>query len=253
MRQIFDLTTPLGRRVNSVITAVILFSMVTLVAETHYIASAGALPRWLWTLELVVWIAFGVEYLLRIALAPSPLRYIFSFYGIVDLLAVLGGFANVPSGTSLRLLRLLRVFRVLKLVRGSEAIDRFRAAFRDIADELLVYLSASGVLMFIASVGIYELEHDQPGTPYVGIFDSFYWAVLSLTAGAEGYQPYSAGGKLLSIFIVLIGLGVVAVPSGLLASALYKHDKRARPAEPAQSAQSPPADKPHPTSQTSPS
>ncbi len=226
MREIFDLDTRLGRRVNAFISAVIVLSMATLVVDTHYTAADGGLPGWLWTLELVIWVLFAVEYIMRIALAPSAWRYIFSFYGIVDLLAVLGGFANVPAGTSLRLLRLLRVFRVVKLVRGSAALDRFRAAFRDIADELLVYVSASGILMFIASVGIYELEHDQPDTLYVSIFDSFYWAVLSLTAGAEGYQPLSFGGKLLSIFIVLIGLGVVAVPSGLLASALYKHDSQ---------------------------
>ena len=224
MRQIFDLETSRGRRVNWFITLVILVSMATLVADSHYTVGDGSIPRWLWTIELVVWILFSVEYFLRILFAPSRRRYIFSFFGIVDLLAVLGGFANFPFAVSFRLLRVLRVFRVVKLVRGSAALNRFRVAFRDITDELFVYLSASGMILFIASVGIYELEHDQPDTLYVSIFDSFYWAVLSLTAGAEGYQPGSTGGKLLSIFVVLVGLGVVAVPSGLLASALYKHD-----------------------------
>ena len=224
MRQIFDLETVHGRRVNWFITVVILVSMATLVGDSHYTVGDRSVPRWLWTIELVTWILFGVEYFLRVLFAPSRRRYIFSFFGIVDLLAVVGGFANFPFAVSFRLLRVLRVFRVVKLVRGSAALNRFRVAFRDIADELFVYLSASGVILFIASVGIYELEHDQPGTLYVSIFDSFYWAVLSLTAGAEGYQPGSVGGKLLSIFVVLVGLGVVAVPSGLLASALYKHD-----------------------------
>ncbi|WP_420438993.1 ion transporter [Candidatus Poriferisodalis sp.] len=119
MRQIFDLDTRLGRRVNVFITAVIVLSMATLVTDTHYAAADGGLPGWLWTLELVIWVLFGVEYVMRIVLAPSAWRYVFSFYGIVDLLAVLGGFANVPAGTSLRLLRLLRVFRVPKLVQRS--------------------------------------------------------------------------------------------------------------------------------------
>ena len=90
----------------------------------------------------------------------------------MDLLAVLGGFASFPFAVSLRLLRVLRVFRVVKLLRGSAALNRFQVAFRDITDELFVYLSASGVILFIASVGIYELEHDQPDTLYVSIFDS---------------------------------------------------------------------------------
>lgn len=219
-----DLNTKAGRRFNHALAVVILAATAGLVAEVCYTANDQAVPGWLRAAELAVWILFCAEYAARILLAENRRAYIRSFYGIIDLLAVIGGPSSTAALGSIRLLRVLRVLRIVKLVRGSAAIDRFRAAAKDIADELAVYLSASGILMFIASVGIYELEHDQPDTLYVSIFDSFYWAVLSLTAGAEGYQPLSGGGKLLSIFIVLIGLGVVAVPSGLLASALYKHD-----------------------------
>ena len=138
MRQIFDLETSRGRRVNLFVTLVILVSMATLVADSHYTVGDASIPRWLWTIELVVWVLFGVEYFLRILFAPSRRRYIFSFFGIVDLLAVLGGFANFPFAVSFRLLRVLRVFRVVKLVRGSAALNRFRVAFRDITDELFV-------------------------------------------------------------------------------------------------------------------
>lgn len=222
-REFLDLDTSRGRRANHVLTVLIVTSVVTLIMDVHHRANGGV-PGWLIAAETAIWLLFCVEYVLRIVVAPNKKAYILSFYGIIDLLALVGGLSSIPPLASLRVLRVLRVFRVVKLVRGSAALDRFRTAFRDIVDELAVYLSASGILMFIASVGIYELEHDQEGTLYTGVFDSFYWAVLSLTAGAEGYQPQSTGGKLLSIAVVLIGLGVVAVPSGLLASALYKTD-----------------------------
>lgn len=221
---LFDLDTAVGRRVNAFVSALIIASMVGLVAEIHYRAAGGAVPGWIRVAEGAILAVFCCEYVLRAAMAQRAVKYMISFYGVIDLLTIIGGLSVMPVLSGMRSLRLLRVFRVMKLVRGSDAIARFKTALRDIADEMAVYLSASGILMFIASIGIYELEHDQEGTLYSGIFDSFYWAVLSLTAGAEGYAPMSAGGKMLSIVVVVIGLGVVAVPSGLLASALYKAD-----------------------------
>ena len=118
----------------------------------------------------------------------------------------------------------------MKLVRLSNAIDRFKEAFSDIKDELAIYLGATAVLTFVASYGIYELEHEV-NENYGNIFECTYWAVASMTAGAEGYAPMTVGGKILSMVLVLFGLGIVAVPSGLMASALSKQPNRGRESE----------------------
>jgi voltage-gated potassium channel len=220
VRDLFDLATPRGRVVEGAVGLLVLASVGVVVAETT-VDPAGAAFRQLMRIDFAIWVAFCVEYAARVAAARSRRRYMFSFFGIVDLLAVLAGIPAIAGLRTVKVLRLLRALRVLKLVRLSNAIDRFKDAFSDIKDELAIYLGATAVLTFIASYGIYELEHET-NENYGNIFECTYWAVASMTAGAEGYAPVTVGGKILSMVLVLFGLGIVAVPSGLMASALSK-------------------------------
>lgn len=216
----FDIATRRGRLVESVLGLFVLASVAVVIAETT-LDPAGTAFRRLARIDFAIWVIFCIEYVARLATARPRRRYIFSFLGIVDLLAVVAGIPAIAGLRTVKILRLLRALRVLKLVRLSNAIDRFKAAFADIKDELAIYLGATAVLTFIASYGIYELEHEV-NENYGNIFECTYWAVASMTAGAEGYAPVTVGGKLLSMVLVLFGLGIVAVPSGLMASALSK-------------------------------
>ncbi|MDE0132285.1 MAG: ion channel, partial [bacterium] len=111
--------------------------------------------------------------------------------------------------------------RVLKLARYSSAVDRFSEAFDDIKDELALFSGVTAVMTFIAAYGIWEFEHET-NDAYGNLFECVYWSVASLTMGAEGIAPSTVAGKILAMLLVLIGLGIVAVPSGLFASALSK-------------------------------
>lgn len=217
---LFDVDSRRGRWVEGTLGAVVLVSVGVLVAETAVDPSSRAFRR-LRAADFVIWVVFCVEYAARLLAARPRRKYVFSFFGLVDLLAVLSGVPAVAGLRSVKILRILRAIRVLKLVRLSSAIDRFKAAFTDIRDELGIYLGATAVLTFVASYGIYEFEHEV-NPLYGNIFECTYWAVASMTAGAEGYAPMTVGGKLLSMVLVLFGLGIVAVPSGLMASALAK-------------------------------
>lgn len=227
--KLFDMEVPLGRRVESVIGVLIVASLVTVVAET-VVEEGGTAFLWLERTEFALWVFFCVEYALRIAAAPVRRRYIFSFYGVVDLLAVISGVVHISALGVWRALRILRSLRVFKLVRYSSALERFSEAYQDIKDELALYLAATAIMTFMASYGIWELEHEENET-YSNIFECVYWAVTSVTAGAENMVPVTVPGKILSMLLVLLGLGIVAVPSGLLASALSKQDPKGAAAD----------------------
>lgn len=222
LKTLFDITTPLGRRVESIIGILIVASLVTVVAET-VVDQESSVFWWLEKVEFVIWVLFVIEYALRVSTAPVKRRYIFSFYGMVDLLAVLSALTRISALGALKALRILRALRVLKLVRYSSALDRFSEAYRDIKDELAVYFAATGVMTFIAAYGIWELEHEN-NAAYNNIFDCVYWAVASITTLGADMVPTTIPGRILSMLLVLLGLGLVAVPSGLLASALSKQD-----------------------------
>lgn len=227
----FDVETRCGRVVEGSLGLVVLASVAILVAETVVDHSSATFQR-LRMVDTAIWAVFCVEYAARLAAARPRRKYVFSFFGLVDLLAVLAGIPAIAGLRSIKILRILRALRVLKLVRLSSALDRFKAAFADIRDELAIYLGATALLTFVASYGIYQFEHEV-NPVYGNIFECTYWAVASMTAGAEGYVPMTVGGKLLAMVLVLFGLGIVAVPSGLMASALAKQpnprDEEAQP------------------------
>jgi voltage-gated potassium channel len=115
----------------------------------------------------------------------------------------------------------MRLFRILKLTRHSEAIARFTRAIRQIRAELVVFGGFTGVLLYVASVGIYYFEHGDQPDKYSSIFDALWWAVATLTTVGYGdTYPITIGGRFFTFVILLIGRGVVAVISGMLASAL---------------------------------
>ncbi|WP_444894099.1 ion transporter [Microbulbifer sp. TRSA001] len=169
-------------------------------------------------------IVFTVEYLGRVYVAKNKLNFIFSFYGLIDLLAFLPFY--IASGLDLRALRVVRlfqVFRVLKLLRYSKAVARFSRAFRMVKEELVLFGVTALILLYLAAVGIYYFENTAQSEQFKSIFHSLWWAVTTLTTVGYGdMYPVTLGGRVFTFFVLLIGLGVVAIPTGLVASALSK-------------------------------
>tara|TARA_R110002072_G_scaffold171004_4_gene324729 strand:- start:427 stop:1146 length:720 start_codon:yes stop_codon:yes gene_type:complete len=207
--------------ISGIIATLILFSVICFSLDT--VPDLDPLTqKFLYYSEIVVVGIFSAEYLYRIYVAESRLRFIFSFYGLVDLLAILPFYiAPMVDLRTLRLLRFFRLARLLKLGRYHNAIARFGKAFAIAKEELVIFIVATLIFVYLAAVGIYYFEHVAQPNVYMTIFDSLWWAVTSLTTVGYGdMYPITAGGRVFSFFILMLGLGLVAVPAGVMASAL---------------------------------
>lgn len=174
--------------------------------------------------EIVSIGVFSVEYVVRLTLSRPRWRYLFSFLGLIDLIAILPFYLSLGIDLrSLRVFRLLRLFRILKLARYSAAMRRFHRAFVIAREELILFGATALILLYLAAVGIYHFENEAQPEVFTSIFDSLWWAVATLTTVGYGdIYPVTSGGRLFTFFVLLLGLGVVAVPTGLIASALSK-------------------------------
>ena len=226
--------TTAGRLFDIMIQALIIISLVSFSVDTLPNLSASA-RQILSAVEVGTVAIFTVEYVLRIAVADRRLGYVFSFFGLIDLLAIIPFY--ITSGVDLRAVRafrLLRLLRALKLVRYSQAVQRFHRAFRIAREEIVLFFGVACVLMFLAAVGIYYFENPAQPDAFRSVFHSLWWAVVTLSSVGYGdVYPVTAGGRIFTFFVLMIGLGVVAVPAGIVASALGEARKpeQAKPAE----------------------
>jgi len=122
---------------------------------------------------------------------------------------------------SLRLVRFIRLLRLLKLARYNNAIVRFTKAIYLVKEELIIFTLASLVTIYFAALGIYHFEHDAQPEVFRSIFDSLWWAVATLTTVGYGdIYPITLAGRIFTFLILMVGLGLIAVPTGIVASAL---------------------------------
>lgn len=209
------------RRVALAIGAAIVVSCVLIALETvpSIHAQHGAL---LLVLEFAFLMLFVAEYITRLICSPRPLDYALSFWGIVDLLACLPALLFLlPDWQVLRSLRLVRMIRLLKLFRLSHALDRVERAFYAVRDELAVFVFLALLVLFLAAVGIYHFEHAAQPDVFGSIPASLWWALATLTTVGYGdVYPVTGGGKAFTGLVLLVGLGVVAVPAGVVTAAL---------------------------------
>ncbi len=221
-----DWLLPGARRFELLVQSVIVLSLVSMTFETLQTAPAAA--RGLFnTVSTGCLVFFLVEFALRTLRAERKLGYIFSFWGVVDLLAIAPALLLAGQSTmALRVLRLLRLARVLKLYRSSAAIQRLRKAFSSVYDELLVTFFLAFLVFFIAAAGIYAFEHEAQPEAFASIPAAMWWAVATLTTVGYGdVYPVTPGGKAFTAVLLVLGLGLVAIPTGLIAAALQNTDK----------------------------
>ena len=208
-----------GRIFDRVVVSLILLSILIVSLET-----LPNLPA-LWQLkfayvETTLTVLFTLEYALRVFVAPKRTQYIFRFYGLVDLLAVVPFYFS--AGVDLLA---LRAFRLLKLVRYTSAVVVFSKAMKFAKGQLLTFGFATLVVLFISSAVMYAFEHRAQPDQFRSLFDSMWWVIenlLRINMGYRDMQPATVGGNIFAHFMMLYGIVLVAVPAGIFASALSK-------------------------------
>jgi len=182
------------------------------------------------TLEWIITIFFTIEYILRVISIKKPKNYIFSFYGIVDFLSTIPLYVSLifaSSGAllSLRALRLLRVFRVFKLVRYTGAGSSVAVALRKSIPKILIFLYSVVIISFIAGTVMYIVEGPENG--YTSIPTGIYWAIVTLTTvGFGDIHPVTPLGQFIATIIMLLGYGVIAVPTGIVTAEMTKENTK---------------------------
>lgn len=216
---IFEAETPGGRFFDVVLLIVICLSVAAVCLESvrSIRESHGAALR---VAEWVFTILFSVEYVLRLIAVRRPLRYAWSFYGIVDLLAILPTYLSlIVGGTQslvvIRALRLLRAFRVLKLTEYVGAARMLNVALAKSVRKIIVFLGAVLTVVLIAGSLMYLIEGEENG--FTSIPRSVYWAIVTMTTVGYGdIAPNTVLGQALASLLMILGYGVIAVPTGIV-------------------------------------
>lgn len=220
-----DPETISGRIFALLIQALIIISLITFSVDTLPDLSAST-KSILQRIELMTVIIFTIEYLLRLITTERKLRFVFSFYGLIDLLAIVPFYLSTGLDLrAVRIFRLLRLIRILKLLRYNQAVNHFAEALKSIKEELILFGVVAAIMLYLSAVGIYYFEHEAQPEAFQSVFHSLWWAVTTLTTVGYGdMYPITLGGRVFTFFVLMIGLGVVAVPTGLLASAMSREN-----------------------------
>ncbi|MDP6932514.1 MAG: ion transporter [Myxococcota bacterium] len=216
---IFEADTPAGKTFDVGLLWAIVLSVVVVCLDSvesirDQFGPSLRLAEWIFTL------AFTVEYLLRLACVGRPLRYARSFYGIVDLLAVLPTYlslamSGLPSLLVLRALRLLRVFRILKLAHLMGEARQLTSAMKASGAKIFVFLAGVLTLALIMGAIMYLVEGEENG--FTSIPRSLYWAIVTLTTVGYGdITPQTPLGQALASLLMILGYGIIAVPTGII-------------------------------------
>jgi len=222
---IFEADTPLGKLFDVGLLVSIATSIVAVMLESVRAVDAR-FGDWLRGVEWYLTAAFTVEYALRLWSVHSPLRYARSFFGIVDLLAILPTYLSVllPGSQSLvviRALRLLRIFRIFKLARFLSEANVLLGALRSGSRKVVVFLGSVLVLVSILGSAMYIIEGDEGG--FSSIPMSIYWAVVTMTTVGYGdIIPQTVLGKIVSTLVMIIGYSIIAIPTGIVTAEIVQ-------------------------------
>jgi len=218
---IYGTRTPAGKLFDIILLIAILASIILVMLESVKSFDARY-HRFLNISEWIITILFSIEYIARIISVKKPSKYIFSFYGIIDLLSTIPKyisliFAGSHALVALRALRLLRMFRILKLARYLGASNSLVTALKASKAKIAVFLFAVLILSIILGTIMYMVEGDESG--FTSIPTSVYWTIVTLTTVGYGdIAPQTPLGQLIATLIMIIGYGIIAVPTGIVSA-----------------------------------
>lgn len=216
---IFEADTPAGKSFDVILLLMILISVAAVMMESVP-AIEEKYSHWLNFTEWLITVLFTAEYILRVYVVRKPARYIFSFYGIIDFLAILPTYlAVVFSGAHgliiIRALRLLRIFRIFKLTRYTSEGSVLVRALKASRTKISVFLFAVFMLVIILGTIMYLIEGEQSG--FTSIPKGIYWAVVTLTTVGYGdIAPVTSLGQFVAALVMILGYGIIAVPTGIV-------------------------------------
>jgi voltage-gated potassium channel len=216
---IFEADTPLGKAFDVLLLIAIMLSVTAVCLET--VSSIS--DKYGHTLRIIEWsftILFTIEYALRLYAVRRPMRYATSFFGIVDVLAILPTYLSLllPGTQSLvviRAIRFLRVFRVLKLAHFLSEARTLQVALAQSRRKITVFLGTVLTMTLVVGALMYLIEGPEHG--FTSVPQSIYWAIVTMTTVGYGdIAPETVFGKILASFVMIIGYGVIAVPTGIV-------------------------------------
>ncbi|GAB2663940.1 ion transporter [Arenimonas aestuarii] len=211
------------RRFDLLLIAAIVVSVIVVVLDSE----AGLHERWGYWFYVAEWgftLLFTAEYLVRLAVVRRPWRYATSFYGVIDLLSILPTYLSLllPGSQALlvvRILRILRIFRVLKLMEYTEAGGLLVGALYRSRRKILVFLVAVLTIAVIFGAALYVIEGPESGFTSIPI--GMYWAITTMaTVGYGDITPVTPFGRFVTTILMLIGYGIIAVPTGIYTAEL---------------------------------
>lgn len=222
---IYEADTPMGKLFDIVLLFLILLSVILVMLESVQ-AIDVKYHDLLYLSEWIITIFFTIEYIARVVVVKKPFRYIFSFYGIIDLLSTIPLYLSMILVGShyflaVRALRLLRIFRILKITRYIGESNKLAKALKDSRAKIFVFLFAVLIISIIAGTLMYLIEGEASG--FVSIPVSVYWCIVTLTTvGFGDIAPVTPLGQLIAALIMIMGYGIIAVPTGIVSAEYTK-------------------------------
>jgi len=216
---IYEADTPMGKWFDIILFIIIIISIILVMLESVKTID-DKYHNYLFTAEWVITIFFTIEYIARIISIKKPTKYIFSFYGIVDLLSTIPlylsfFFAGSQVFLAVRALRLLRVFRILKLVRFMGEASQLKEAIKSSRAKIAVFIYTVLILSVIMGTIMYLIEGEEAG--FTSIPRSIYWTIVTLTTVGYGdIAPVTPVGQIIATIIMILGYGIIAVPTGIV-------------------------------------
>lgn len=225
---IYEADTPAGKLFDLVLLLTIIASIILVMLES--VNSIDAKYHNILNIsEWIITILFSFEYIARIITVKKPLHYIFSFYGIIDLLSTIPKYISLIFGgvhalAALRALRLLRIFRILKLARYLGASNNLVSALKASRAKISVFLFAVVIIAVILGTIMYLVEGEENG--FSNIPKSVYWCIVTLTTvGFGDIAPQTPLGQFIASMIMILGYGIIAVPTGIVSAEYSAQNK----------------------------
>ncbi|MDT0607285.1 ion transporter [Croceitalea rosinachiae] len=225
---IYEADTPLGKFFDIALVFLIILSVILVMLESVKEVDQNYHDLLL-TLEWVVTIFFSAEYIARIVSLKKPLRYVFSFYGIIDFVSTIPLylsylFAGSQVLLAVRAFRLLRIFRILKLVKFLGEASQLKSALKASRAKIAVFIYVVLILSVIMGTIMYLIESDEAG--FTSIPRSIYWTIVTLTTVGYGdIAPQTDLGQFIATIIMVLGYGIIAVPTGIVTVEFSRHGK----------------------------
>lgn len=250
-RQIFEVIfksdTPAGKKFDVWLLIAIISNILVLVADslfgtTSTITTSANLSLSFWIIKILEWaftLLFTFEYYLRIYCLKRPLKYVTSFWGIIDFLSIFPAYLSLfwPTGqalTVLRLLRTMRIFRIFRLQRFQDASAMLMNALKNSALRIMVFMLFVLVAAIIMGTMMYSIE-GSVNTEFNNVLSGIYWAVVTITTVGYGdIVPITPVGRFIAVLVMLLGYSIIAVPMGIVAGETINEHQKSKKKRPSQ-------------------